>query len=243
MKQGRFLKLVNGTAYDWIRTDGQSCEMLTWNLPDRVKAGTAAFAYVEWEPGIKDSQGYLVGEAAYCLKGTEDIFRIQAGAEGNAVRLTVYYGDLTGKYIPQDATVPLVISRDGYAVFILSGIHGDYAAAAGEEYKSESISWSACTEGISSIDNLCLYGTHLWEKCEIYLQGYENKNTGCMITLISNGEIHKEGRVDWMELVGTQSRTYSFEIHKKVSLVVAGYISNPAIIGGGASITLTGFYK
>lgn len=112
-----------------------------------------------------------------------------------------------------------------------------------EQFKSKSVTWNAFTEEMSSIDNLCLYDSQLWEKCEIFIQGYENRNTGCMITLISNGEINNNGIIDWMELMDTQSETFSFQINQKVSLVVAGYISNSSLIGAGAKLTLMGFYK
>ncbi len=110
-----------------------------------------------------------------------------------------------------------------------------------KEYQRESVSWNGYTDTISSIDNLCLYNTQLWERCEIYIQGYEGKNTICMLTLISNGEIHKNGRMERIKITGAESRIYVFEIHKKVSVIAAGYISNPSVTGGGASITLTGF--
>ncbi len=379
MKQGRVLKLVNSTPYDWVQTDNHSYEMLTWNLPDRVRADAAVSVYVEWEPGIINCREYNIGYSTYHLEGTTDTLQVQARGDGNNIILVVYCENLTTNGTQKGEIVPLDLSTEGYAVFILSGVHGDYylidvdepnsikepmpidedigiikgvglleaehnienaywegetenvsnisklyfpgdkkwetclvevrgtmrnqsffilikagdvvlakeefslkkdeirvmersihkacsidvsgqlmtnsSGAAGgsiyvtclynpgEQYKSESISWSGITKEISYIDNLCLYDTQLWEKCEIYIAGYERSNTRCMITLISNGEIHKDGRINWMELVGTQSRTYSFEINKQVSLVVAGYISNQAIIGAGANITLTGFYK
>ncbi len=378
MKQGRYLKLVNNTPYDWVKAAGHSHEMLIFNLPGRIRAGTSASVYVEWEVGEKNYKGKNIGDATYCLEGTTDIFQVQAKGDENNVILLVYCENLITDSSRKGESIPLDLNPYGDAIFILFGTHDNYylideesnvvteslqsygetelnnrvglletgynaenayweaetgsvsninnlyfpgdkkwmtclvevrgtkrnqnffiqvkadgkivaseefslkeneirviersihkacsidvtgrlksdgSGTAGgsiyitcvfdpeEQYKSESIIWSAMTEGISSIDNLCLYAAQVWEKCEIHIDSFENKNTGCMITLITNGEILKGGRIDWMELNSAQSRTYSFEIHKKVPLLAAGYISNPAIIGGGASITLTGFYK
>ncbi len=379
MKQGRFLKLVNSTPYEWVQTDSHSNERINWSLPERIKADTTAIIYVEWEPGLINNPGDNIGVSTYRLEGTTDTFQVQARGDENNVILVIYCENLATKNTEEGEIVPLDLSPEEYAVFILSGVHGNYylidvddsssieenipsnrdvsiiksvglleaeynaknayweaetknvinisklhfpgdkkwetclvevrgtkayqsfsiliktgdvviakeefslrkdeirvmersinkvcsidvtgqlrnngSLEAGgsiyvtciynpvEQYKSESINWGAMTDEMSCIDNLCLYGTQLWEKCEIYIEGYDNKNTGCMLTLITNGEIHKDGRIDWVELMGAQSRTFSFEIKKKVPLVVAGYISNTAIIGAGAGITLTGFYK
>ncbi|MGB8451772.1 MAG: hypothetical protein WCD89_05505 [Anaerocolumna sp.] len=379
MKQGRFLKLVNSTPYEWVMTDSHSFEMITWNLPDSIKSDTTATVYVEWEPGLIHYTGDNIGVSTYHLEGTTDTFQVQARGDENSVILVIYCENLSTKETLKGDTVPLDLSPEGYAVFILSGVHGNYylidvddsgsikevmpsegdtevirgvglletvnnvknayweaetknvininklhfpgdkkweaclvevrgtkriqsfsiiiktddviiakeefslrkdeirvmerridkvcsievegqlrnnsSLKAGgsiqvtciynpsEQFDSETIRWGGITDETSCIDNLCLYGTQAWEKCEIYIEGYENKNTGCMLTLISNGEIHKDGRIGWIELKDTQSRTFSFEIKKKVPLVVAGYISNTAITGAGANITLTGFYK
>ena len=64
-----------------------------------------------------------------------------------------------------------------------------------------------------------------------------------MLTLISNGEIDKNGKLDWFELRDKQSKTFSIELHKKIPIVVAGYVASQSETGGGAVITLTGFYK
>ncbi|QHQ61649.1 hypothetical protein Ana3638_13420 [Anaerocolumna sedimenticola] len=111
------------------------------------------------------------------------------------------------------------------------------------QYKSSTATWETDTDNRSSIDNLFLDDNQLWDKCEIYIEGHKDKSTGCLFTLISNGEIHKNGMVDWMELYDTESVTYTFEIKQKVSLIVAGYISNISFSGAGARITLTGYYQ
>lgn len=379
LKQGRFLKLMNRTPYDWIKTSGHSYDILSWSLPDRIKADTTASVYVEWEPAVTRYPDDNLGEASYRLNGTSDSFRVQVRGDGTAAILLVYCENLLTNRTGQGEVVPLDLSPDGCAVFILSGGQGNYSLEDVEEtlylqdsdsrfadsgvrkglglleggynaenaywegetryktnigklhfpgdrkwencrvevrgtdrnqgfrieikadgaviaredfrlkqdevriiekavkkscslditgqlksvnsdmgggniyitctfdpaerYQSQSVSWKAPAEGISGIDNLCLYARQLWEKCEIYVEGYENGRTGCMLTLISDGEIQNNGKMEWMELTGNQSGTFSFDIKKKVPLVVAGYISGLALTGAGAVITLTGFYK
>ncbi|WMJ88974.1 hypothetical protein [Anaerocolumna sp. MB42-C2] len=112
-----------------------------------------------------------------------------------------------------------------------------------EQYKSSSVIWEADTGEKSTIDNFYLDNNQLWEKCEIYIEGHKDRSTGCLLTLLSNGEIHKNGRMDFVELYETESVTYSFEIKQKVSLIVTGYISNLLFLEAGAKITLTGYYQ
>lgn len=107
----------------------------------------------------------------------------------------------------------------------------------------KSVTWSDATAGISCIDRLFLDDEHIWEKCEIKVEGNKDKSTGCMVTLIADGDFAPGNLPGWTVLNGTESKIYTFEIGKKVPLVVAGYITNHAIVGGGAKITLTGFYK
>lgn len=379
MKQGRFLKLVNSTPYDWVKTTSHSYELLTFPLPDRVKADNTASIYVEWESEITEYQGYTIGEALYRLEGTSDTFQVQARGDNNLVILVVYCENLITDCTEVGEIIPLDLSPEGCAVFILSGSHGNYSlidvdqefflkesqinyrekgtrkglgilntgynsvnayweeetnSAANisdlhfpgdkkwesclvevrgiynnqsftieikedgaliakeefslkkdeirvieqkiekvcsidvtgqlkapgflkgggyiyltctydpsEQYKSETVTWNTTTQEVGHIDNLCLYGDKLWEKCEIYIKGYEKSETGCMLTLISNGEIQENGRILWTELIGSQSRTFSFQIHKKVSLLAVGYITSPAWTNARVTITLTGFYK
>lgn len=116
-----------------------------------------------------------------------------------------------------------------------------------DQYKTQSVIYKMTEQGISCIENLCLYADHIWEKCEIYVEGYENSRTGYMLTLISNGEIDKNGKLEWLELRDKQSKTFSIEVRKKIPLVVAGYIVTNMVNNietrSGAVIILTGFYK
>ncbi len=377
MKQGRFLRLVNNTSYDWIKTSGNFLDSMVWNLPEKIRANTSAEIYVEWETGSLLKQGYNLAETAYSLTGTNDTFRVQAKGDGNFVILLVYCDNLVIKAAMAGEVIPLDLSSDGSAVFSLSGSHSNYSLddvvetsskeetitysrksgnqnglglleaghkvnayweaetrsisylnglhfpgdrkwesclvevrgtkksqsfiieirtdgrlAAREEFtlkqdeirvierriessssiditgqlkstnavkaggniyvscsfssgiilKTQSVLFKTAADGISNIGNLYLYAAQLWEKCEIYIEGYEKSSTGCMLTLISNGEIDKNGKLDWLELRDKQSKTFSIELHKKIPIVVAGYVASQSETGGGAVITLTGFY-
>jgi len=116
--------------------------------------------------------------------------------------------------------------------------------------KSESKTWEDRTAANSLIQDLFLPADHTWLKCEIRVDFHSSttdnpSTTGCMVTLIKNGELAflPDGTLPlWAEKVGAGSVSYLFDINAKVSLVAAGYISNK-IAGGGAKVTLTGYYK
>jgi hypothetical protein len=111
--------------------------------------------------------------------------------------------------------------------------------------KSESVKWGDRTGGNSLIYDLFLPDNHIWEKCSITIDFDKNSNTGCMVSLLKNGEMAylPDGKLPaWVEKFGSGSVVYTFDINDCVPLVVSGYISNKNI-GGGADIILTGFYK
>lgn len=378
MKQGRILKLVNNTPYDWVKTSGYSYDVINWVLPDRIEANSQVSVTVEWEPEPVSYKGQDIAETSYDLNTTKDTFRIQAKSDGNMIILLAFCENLVTDRSEKGEIVPLELNPEGCAVFILSGSHDRYClkepddvfcfdesrsynekkkgrngiglleagyneqnvywkastrnicyisglhfpgdriwdnclirvkglrnsqkfiieiqtdglVTAREEfilrqdeirvierkiqksssidvtgqlktvnfieaagmihvtcrykqsvrYKSLSVSFRAWEEGINSFHNLYLYGGRLWEKCEIYIQGNEKGSTGCMLTLLTNGEIDENGRLDWLELKGSQTQTCSFPIHRKVPLIAAGYLLLRSGGGTGADITLTGFY-
>lgn len=111
-----------------------------------------------------------------------------------------------------------------------------------EILKSKSVSWGDSTLGVSCIEKLYLDATEKWEHCEIKVQGLKNKITGAKTTVIVDGEL--KGNPSWKVLTGTESIVYTYDnINAKVTLLVAGYITNNMGPGGGANIILTGFYK
>ena len=108
--------------------------------------------------------------------------------------------------------------------------------------QSESAKWSDETAGMSMIENLCLEGRHSWKKCDIRIQGKKNRATQCSVTLLAGGAL-KEPFYDKKILNGTEEVVFSYEINRKLPLVVVGFIDNCDVIGAGADITLTGYYE
>jgi hypothetical protein len=118
----------------------------------------------------------------------------------------------------------------------------------GSILKSESKTWGDETAGISMIDRLYLDATQKWEKVTIAVSFDKNKSTGCMVTLLNNGELAymNDGNIPpWADHFGSGNKIYEFTLNgrDKVPLVVDGYITSHAVIGGGATITLTGYYR
>lgn len=114
----------------------------------------------------------------------------------------------------------------------------------GDTFKHKSVSWEDETAGMSCINKLFLNEPHTWEKCEIKVEGKRNKKTGCMVSLLFDGAIALEPQ--WFVLNGTESKVITVDLHsKKGILLLPGYITHsvPSIAGGGAKVTLTGFYR
>jgi len=139
--------------------------------------------------------------------------------------------DISGQIKAQNAI------RAGASIFVTCS----YSFS--EKYQIQSVIFKTSAQGIISVDNLYLYATHLWEKCEIYIEGFEKGKAGYMLTLISNGEIDRNGKFEWLELRDGQSKTFSVELGRKVSVIVAGYIVSYSQAGTKTVITLTGMYK
>ncbi len=113
----------------------------------------------------------------------------------------------------------------------------------GAVLRKKSSHWQDETGGTSCIEGLWLDGDHKWTGCEIIAEGLQARGTGCMLTLIVNGELRHGAVPNWMELNGTESKVFNYPVGEKVPLLVAGYITNHKLTGGGAKITLTGFYE
>jgi hypothetical protein len=111
-----------------------------------------------------------------------------------------------------------------------------------KKWKKQSNTWADETGGVSCVDGLFLDDGHDWKSCDILAEGKKDKNTGCMVTLVAGGAIPNGGAFGWEVIEGTDSRLWSMTIGKNTSLVVTGYITNHQLIGGGATITLTGYY-
>lgn len=115
----------------------------------------------------------------------------------------------------------------------------------GEKIKNVQKTWSDSTGGISCIEGLGIDAEKHWEKCSILVKGNKGKETGCLLTLLVDGDLMIiEEMKEHFTVTGTSSKLFEVDINKKASLLVAGYIGNSSIVAGaGASIILTATYK
>ncbi len=106
-------------------------------------------------------------------------------------------------------------------------------------------SWSDSTAGISCIEGLGIDATHHWKSCVIEVVGDKDQVTGCLLTLLVDGDLYGMDLLeDSFTISGTSSKIFEFNIDKKSSLLVAGYITNAGVFtGGGLRITLTATYE
>ncbi len=112
------------------------------------------------------------------------------------------------------------------------------------EYNTKSVSWGDETGFKSNIESLCLDDDRYWEHCTILIENKDNMHTGCMITLLENGDLHPICTGKWCVITNNNPIMYTIPIKRKSSLAIAGYISNHNMLfSGGAKITLTGYYK
>lgn len=120
MGQGGHITLVNGTPYDWTRTNLHSYQMNAWSFPERIAAGTTATVYVEWDQGIFDTQSDDAGEANYALSGTPYTFEIRARAK-DGFNLSAAFTNLSTSGNTTGSTLDLGWIHDGTVAFVLAG--------------------------------------------------------------------------------------------------------------------------
>lgn len=120
MGQGGYITLVNGTPYDWTRTNTRHYQMNAWSFPERIAAGTTATVYVEWDQHIFHTESDDSGSADYALNGTSYTFQIQARAK-DGFNLSVVFTNLSTSGSANGSTLPLGWKNDGTVAFVLAG--------------------------------------------------------------------------------------------------------------------------
>lgn len=115
----------------------------------------------------------------------------------------------------------------------------------GEMLKTEKVSWGDRTGGISVIEGLGMDDLHTWKTCVIRVKGDKNLQSFCTLTLIVDGDEYGRDQLDQSFTIhGTSSKEFQFDIHKKASLLVVGYISNNDVFtGAGVDIELEATYE
>lgn len=157
MGEGGNIVLVNGTPYDWVKTNEHSYQMDTWSFPDVVPAGTVRPVYVEWKEGILVRESDDGGEVNYTLEGTSKTFQVQARAPGGQYDLQVYYDGISSLNNPQGSIIKLGWKHDGDVVFILSGREGHFSST---NPPSDWMSRNLPTLGSRPLRHICMPGSH-----------------------------------------------------------------------------------
>jgi hypothetical protein len=156
MGQGGKIILVNGTKYDWIRTNQSSYQMDSWNFPDRVQSGKTATVYVEWTQGMFKTERDDSGSARYTLNGINQSFEVQARAN-NGFNIQVALTNIATSGNAQGSIINLGWNHNGSVVFILSGDLGNFTSS------NIPTSWMQNSLSVlrnRKLQNLCLPGSH-----------------------------------------------------------------------------------
>ncbi|MDL2269649.1 hypothetical protein LJC41_06775 [Desulfosarcina sp. OttesenSCG-928-G17] len=174
-------------------------------------------------------------------------FDIQVKADGKVIDTKLYKNVKKGeKYsFPVDINKQCAVDIGGkLSIDAFPPASGTVTAECSYDeviFEQERKTWSDETIGISCIENLFLPDNHAWDHAEVFVENHPNRTTGCQVTLIANGEIIKP-MPGWIQLNGSEQQRFSYPVNARVSLIVAGYITNKGT-GSGADITLIGYYK
>lgn len=188
-------------------------------------------------------------------KGESQYFEINMKQSNSSIPIyngRIYLEDMETKYIEFSPNSQCEITVNGNM-----SCNGDHNILHNVEielegyYKnmaSKTVSWGDRTAGTSRIDDLFLkaLGSNTnWYSCEIKIKGQRYTDvTGVMVALITDGEWYYPNHPEqWKILWNKDEYTYSYLIEKNTPLCAIGYITNHIGIGGGADVTLTGYYE
>jgi hypothetical protein len=156
MGQGGSITLVNGTKYNWIKTNQHSYQMNSWNFPDVIGSGKTATLYVEWDEHIGHKKSDDGGEVKYTLQNCDQSFEVQARA-GNGFNLQVYLSNISTDGNPQGSVIRLGWIHDGCVAFVLSGEQGNFTST------NLRTAWMQNNLGVlgdKTLRRLCMPGSH-----------------------------------------------------------------------------------
>ncbi|GJE88633.1 PLC-like phosphodiesterase [Phanerochaete sordida] len=157
MGEGGNIVIINGTPYDWVKSDEHSYQMKTWSFPDVIPAGQVRPVYVEWKEGILVDESNDGGEVHYSVQGTSSTFQVEARAPSGQYDLQVYYDGLSTANNPQGSIIKLGWKHDGDVVFILSGREGHFSST---NPPSDWMQQNLATLGARPLRHLCIPGSH-----------------------------------------------------------------------------------
>ncbi|EKM58286.1 uncharacterized protein PHACADRAFT_90426 [Phanerochaete carnosa HHB-10118-sp] len=157
MGEGGNVVLINGTPYDWVKTNEHSYQMEVWSFPDVIPAGQMRLVHVEWKEGVLVRESDDAGEASYVLQGTSRTFQLQARAPHGKYNLQVYYDGISTANNARGSVVKLGWKHDGDVVFILSGRDGCFSST---NPPSDWMHRNLSTLGNRQLRQICIPGSH-----------------------------------------------------------------------------------
>ncbi len=152
------LTLVNGTDFDWEKTDQTNETLQTWAFPDRVPTGSSVDVFIDPKSSAYGQLDGFVATVNYRLNSiASSEFQIVANSQFNFI-LQVNYIELQTKDVPVGSMKALGWNQKGYVSFILSGKPEAL-------YSNHSLgdNWMAANFdlfGAQRLSNLCMIGTH-----------------------------------------------------------------------------------
>jgi hypothetical protein len=157
MGQGGYITFVNGTPYDWNKTNQHSYQMNSWDFPQVITAGSSTNVYVEWDQNIFHTTSDDSGEVNYTFGPNSSQFQIQASAS-NGFMLRANYVNLATQGNPVGSSFNLGWNHDGNVNFILSGRQGNFHSS-----NPPAPIWmqsNLSTLGALNLRGLCMPGSH-----------------------------------------------------------------------------------
>lgn len=173
---GGYLVVVNGTPYDWIKTNEHSHQMDKRSFPDIIPAGMSGNVthylltanppfnigqvrpvYIQFDEGILIRESDDGGEVHYSLRGTSKTFQFQARAPQGKYELRAYFDGISTANNPQGSTVTLGWNHEGDVVFILSGKDEHFSST---NPPTDWMQRNLATLGDRPIRHICIPGSH-----------------------------------------------------------------------------------
>ncbi|KAI0696458.1 PLC-like phosphodiesterase [Cytidiella melzeri] len=157
MGQGSTFALINGTAYDWLRTALNSYRMDKWDFPESIPAGTTANVWLEFDESIFHDKSDDAGSVQYTLSGTSATFQLWARAPGRKYTLQADLDGIATTNNAQGSTINLGWTDNGVTPFILSGTLDKLSSS---NPPSDWMQQNLSTLGHRQLRHLCMPGSH-----------------------------------------------------------------------------------
>lgn len=156
MGQGGGINLINGTVYDWKKTN-QTSYQINWNFPDTIKSGTTATIYIEWREGLFITEGDTTASVTYTLGTTANSFDLQARRPDNIYIVQAYLANIATENNASRDSINIGFIHNGDVYFILSGSVGNFTSS---NMSNPWMQRNLGTLGRRLLRDICMPGTH-----------------------------------------------------------------------------------